>query len=335
MDANYAAEIVISSVKKSNLNFFVQESPFSLVINIRKTFIKNKIGNVLQPPTIDKTNEQRTKLEENSLEQLESQLNKTRNALHELSIELEKSKTETFDAVSKALDAKKDAEKLETENKALNLKNDDLQKKIEILKSEKNASNKNVKCKVKEISTLEVKNKDLEEQIENIEIEKNKLKEEVVIKDDEVRKTMDENDSLQEKLKSLLDVLYGCHECGLCECECSDSIKNNCDDSFLPPESVTSGEQSSPPTPPHIPAAQCPPPPNSAPWTPPPTPPCTSCGGVNFGPCPSSVCFGCIPPFENKLESVTGSPSRTPPGTPPPQHRLEQRAGRNRSGGIC
>ena len=124
-------------------------------------------------------------------------------------------------------------------------------------------------------------------------------------------------------------MLYGCHESGLCEeCECSKSVEDDCDDPSLPPESVTPGDQSSPPTPSQTPAAQYFPRPSSAPWTPPPTLPCTSCGGVDFGPCPSSVCFSCIPPLENKLESVTGSPSRTPPGTPP-QLRSEQCSGRS------
>ena len=47
MDPNYAADAVISSVKKSNLNFYIQESPFSLIINMRKSFIKIKSGDSL------------------------------------------------------------------------------------------------------------------------------------------------------------------------------------------------------------------------------------------------------------------------------------------------
>ena len=47
--------------------------------------------------------------------------------------------------------------------------------------------------------------------------------------------------------------------------------------------------------------------------TPTATPPCSSCGGENYGPCPDSVCFGCISPLK-----IISSPSRTPPGTPPP-----------------
>ena len=45
---NHAAAAIISSVKKSNLNFYIQESPFSIFINLRKTFIKNRSGNILE-----------------------------------------------------------------------------------------------------------------------------------------------------------------------------------------------------------------------------------------------------------------------------------------------
>ena len=102
------------------------------------------------------------------------------------------------------------------------------------------------------------------------------------------------------------------------ECECSYSVTEDCDSS-PPPQYVTSGEQSSPPDTPSLtpPAPQNLPQPSSSPWTPPPTPPWSNCGGVNFGPCPSSVCFGCISPLEDKLEPNADSPSRTPPGTPP------------------
>ena len=44
MDAIRAAEVIIACVKNSNLNFQIQELPFSLQINIRKTFIKHKNG---------------------------------------------------------------------------------------------------------------------------------------------------------------------------------------------------------------------------------------------------------------------------------------------------
>ena len=325
MDAINAANAVISSVKKSNLNYYIQESPFSLYINLRKSFIKNKSSNVVlchvpSSDSTDNTNEHEIKVEKleqdktylnNYVEELKTELIETRDALKELSDELKKTKAENLDAVSKAHEANRKLEIIENSNKAVNKKNDDLQVMVDNLKSEKSTSNRNMDSKVKEVEKLKIENNNLEN--ENI-----KLKEKLVLKDDEVRNAMDEKVGLQEKLDSLLDLLYGCNACGLCECECSDSVMEDCDSS-PPPQYVTSDEQFSPPDTPSLtpPAPQNLPQPSSSPWTPPPTPPCSNCGGVNFGPCPSSVCFGCIPPLEDKLEPNTDSPSRTPPGTPP------------------
>ena len=44
MDANQTSDLVLSFIKRSNLNFNIVESPFSLSITIRKTFIRNKDG---------------------------------------------------------------------------------------------------------------------------------------------------------------------------------------------------------------------------------------------------------------------------------------------------
>ena len=44
MDANQACDIVVNTVKASSLNFLLQESPFAITINIKKTFIKNQSG---------------------------------------------------------------------------------------------------------------------------------------------------------------------------------------------------------------------------------------------------------------------------------------------------
>ena len=209
----------------------------------------------------------------------------------------------------------------------LNQKNDDLQANIETLEIEKHTTEKNMKLRVKEISRLEIENKNLKEQsktsFKDLESENNKLKEEVIEKDNELKKTMDEKANLQEKMESLLDLLYGCNQCGLCECECNDPDKEDCGSS-VPPQHETTRDPS-PDTTSQTPAPQS----RSTPWTPPPSPPCSNCGGINFGPCPSSVCFGCIPPLSINSEPDASSPSRTPPGTPP-LFRLEQRAGKAR-----
>ena len=44
MDANQTCDILLSLVKKSNLNFSLSESPFSVSLTIKKTFIKDKNG---------------------------------------------------------------------------------------------------------------------------------------------------------------------------------------------------------------------------------------------------------------------------------------------------
>ena len=147
MDPNYAADAVISSVKKSNLNFYLQETPFSIFINLRKTFIKNRSVNILQPATCDTrnvTNEQKNEVEQESIGQLEAEVNEARDALRELTVELEKAKAE-------AHQANKKVEKLENENKVLKKKNGDLQVDFDKLKTEKVTSNENMKSKIKDI----------------------------------------------------------------------------------------------------------------------------------------------------------------------------------------
>ena len=125
MDASQVADLIVSSVKKSKLNFHIQESPFSLFINLRKTFIKDTNGNSLQPLGDIFGNENivdnKVKVEEeerksslnDSLEKREAELNEAREALHELNIKLEKAKNESnnlsdevrkeYSAINKAL----------------------------------------------------------------------------------------------------------------------------------------------------------------------------------------------------------------------------------------
>ena len=128
-------------------------------------------------------------------------------------------------------------------------------------------------------------------------------------------------------MNALLDLLYGCHGCGLIDCECSEDEAEQDSNDRSSPQHHTSHS-----TPPLSLEARHPLPPgnDSSSWTLPPTPPCESCGGVNFGPSPSSLCFACIPPLQSKATSYSNSPSRTPPGTPP-RMRLETVSKKNRS----
>ena len=49
MNASRACDVVVRTLKASCLNFFLQESPFGITINIRKTFIKNQDGKEIYP----------------------------------------------------------------------------------------------------------------------------------------------------------------------------------------------------------------------------------------------------------------------------------------------
>ena len=44
MDANQTCEILLSYIKKSNLNWSIAESPFTVTVTLKKSFIKNKDG---------------------------------------------------------------------------------------------------------------------------------------------------------------------------------------------------------------------------------------------------------------------------------------------------
>ena len=51
MSASKTFEVIIDQIKSSNLNFHIQQSPFSAVISLKKTLIKDRSGFTLKPPT--------------------------------------------------------------------------------------------------------------------------------------------------------------------------------------------------------------------------------------------------------------------------------------------
>ena len=181
MDASHVAELIVSSGKKSKLNLHIQESPLSFSINMRKTFIKDRNGNYLQPlsdffvnvnEVDNKVNIKEEKSGVNdSLKQLEDELNETRKALHELNLNLEKAKNEITDTQFKANKSAKEVEKQQAENTTLKLRNDKLYTEIETLKGDMSTATKNLKFKDNEIKRLETKNNNLEELLEKKKVE--------------------------------------------------------------------------------------------------------------------------------------------------------------------
>ena len=130
MDARIAADDILASVKKSNLNFHIQESPFSVQINIRKTYIRNKNGDEIKPSNDDFAVAHRTYIEmevklsdlrkenallTNSLSILESELQKTHKAFQESSMKLEKAQKDVLDARKSENAASKKCQNIEEE----------------------------------------------------------------------------------------------------------------------------------------------------------------------------------------------------------------------------
>ena len=142
MDAKNVADMIVSSVKKSNLNFILQESPFSLNISIRKSFIKNKDGYTILPPAsiLQNSNEikevsdaQKMKVENleqensslyDSLGKLQVKLQEAHDAPHKQGIQLENAELEIITLKTELKVANEDLSN--TTAKMLTLKNQDI-----------------------------------------------------------------------------------------------------------------------------------------------------------------------------------------------------------------
>ena len=72
----------------------------------------------------------------------------------------------------------------------------------------------------------------------------------LTVKETELREALEEKAKFEEKMNSLLDILYGCPECGLNSCECI-----NTDESITEP---TPDSDSSTPAPAETPSATLP-----------------------------------------------------------------------------
>ena len=303
-------------------------SPFAADISIKKTPVKNKAGvpyppkpHVL-PPAVEDLTAKNLKLEEelayvkNEYAIAIDDAKTTREMLEKLQ------KKNTGVTESKALVDKylEDIKNLVEENNQLKRTNENKEIELRNLESLIKIRNDDVNKLGNELKELREKfNKEKREIIKNKNAD---AEEQLARKNDELKEAITEKVTLEEKVTSLLDILYGCNQCGLLECECKDSDEE--DNASIPLEECVSTQPPPPLTPtPFLPLSAPLPPPSSgqSPWTPPPTPPCSSCGGINFGPSPSNVCFVCIPPLlitsQHSSRGRSPSPSRTPPGTPP------------------
>ena len=322
-----SCEQVLSLLRKTGLNFVSQETPYSVYLTIRKKFAKD-----FQNPTLY-CNEENS---EKKIYKLENENVCLRNDLEKNVHEFEKVKNENSILETKLESAEREIKSL-TDAKQIECKrSQDFSAKMSELK--KNISNEEEKVKIleKNILELETKNRNLTKELKILKEKSPKSQEHQCIstqteqdasKEEELDKIMEEKVKLEDKVNSLLDILYGCHGCGLMECECKESV----DEENLSEGDHYSGGNQNFPQDHHSEENQNFPPSQtltslvitplesvSPPWTPPPTPPCFKCGAENYGPSPDIVCFSCLPPLQSKPQtSTSSSPSQTPPGTPP------------------
>ena len=328
---------ILNSVRTSNLNYVCQETPYSIYLTIRKSWRKHQQVQQEELPKSAFKDEIDLKDEKNDL----------KNELDDLKAKLQASKHVEDDLSDKLDAAVVEVSRLNKEVEKLIKKNEE----VKILKKAMQASKEDdekIRCDLKKfkeiVSSKEKEIKRLEEQsqLEKTLYEKeNKtnaddFKGQLAAKDVKINELSKEVFDLEEAKTSLLDLVYGCNDCGrhgdFCECNVDEEINNNVEpaasDFFTKDASLTQpdhcGLLQAPPSPkatetpvtlnlPH-PASTL----QTSAWTPPPNPPCSSCGGENYGPCPASVCFSCLPQIETTPPSnSTGRCSTTPPGTPP------------------
>ena len=247
------------------------------------------------------------------------QIKKEKETLDKKDYELESLKhvNENFNSVITKLETEKIylkniIEKKEKDAFVVEKTNEDCQNTMNKLKEE-------VQIYKKEVNELEKQNEHLEKNNKENKKAAEKSNEQLHVKDEMLNDLAKKNEDLEDKINSLLDLLYGCNDCGrhgdYCECDYTEG-----NDVQIPaPDQCELRQPSPPPT-----VTPCVPPPSSTspPWTPPPTPPCSGCGGVNYGPCPTSLCFACIPSLTiPDAPPCSSSPSTTPPGTPPSLRR--------------
>ena len=344
MLASNAFHGILSQIQSSNLNFQLQISPFAALISLKKALGKDKSGTYLRPPIPVLHNDnfenilaRNSELEKNildlqknyekvainctkayeSLQNTEAENELLKKAINDKDIMLENIKSDSLLIQNKLEKAENELVNLfaEAEEKESKLTNNIYALEADI----KEYRETSLKYE-SDISEARENKKSLEVKIQSQEVIICSLNDKIETKEVELKANIEEKRKLEKKVTDLLDVLYGCPECGLNDCECKEDDYSIGDEKSIENSDMELSMILPPTVTPETLSASLPPPPScgSLPWTPPPTPPCTNCGGLNFGPSPSSVCFPCLPPLLSTSEPCPESPSRTPPGTPPP-----------------
>ena len=169
-DARHTCDMLIASLRESNLNFLVQETPFSAFITIRKTFCRGAYKSVKNPLPEENAVElnnlkHENEVLKNALEDKELQLESYKEASCVLKNRLERAEHEILKHFK---EAKIKEEKLVDEIS-------ELKSEISSLKSKNIDAAKTIKAHEKSNNNLEKKNKHLVEQKNDIRSENLKL----------------------------------------------------------------------------------------------------------------------------------------------------------------
>ena len=203
--AHETCDKVMSAVKNSQLDFFIQETPFSCFITIRKKF---KRGFKIQV-----SDKEDISLKANPIvTDLKSENKGLRETVEELQVQLEAANSESFLLQSKLEKAEKvmikhfeDASKTNSKHseeiftlKSQNQKNSET---ISVKKSEVTQAGKTIKALEKNIYNMEIKNENLIKKIENLNTSKNEIKKEKDKLAKKIKKTLKKNLTKQKLLK--------------------------------------------------------------------------------------------------------------------------------------
>ena len=175
MDPGQICDNLLSCVKSSNLNFSLNENPFSVSIYLKKTFVRGKNGYAKCSPNVvpnifgDQINEShRSDIIKHEVEQEAS-----KDAIYDLDIKLQKAKGEIEGLMFRNNQLEKDKEasenaldKKESEVAKWKLLAENLKSKFETLEKETKSFSKTLKSKNKESDTLIVKNENLCEKLD-------------------------------------------------------------------------------------------------------------------------------------------------------------------------
>ena len=170
LTAQESCENVLQSVKSSNLNFLIQESPFSVYLTIRKRFLKipKKSPSAPVPPDVHPALNK-------EIYELRNELNARNNLLEETLEENEDLKIEVNRLQKLANELHNHKSSKETDYEILHRAHNNLNIGMQKVKSELAETVKSLKVKEKEVFTLTVKNENLKDASDRLKAENSTL----------------------------------------------------------------------------------------------------------------------------------------------------------------